>query len=422
MFKPGRNTLCPCGSGKKFKICCLGKTFNIVDDDEDSYTIQIPIKGQLEVLLQEFEATFKKHFERIPGEGDPVLLTRYLLSEEDVERGITEAMEKAGSDPAHIYAYKKTGYLIVEDNLERFTGAAIAEWNAAVAEYDAIGSEPSDGPEAEVFDETLRSLVREFESFIYAFGLAHDNFFNTELLHESSEKCASVLNPSQYQALCVSRVHRTLRSVRLLEENRMSEDMFKLARTIYESYLHIILIQTRPESMEIVVDAVVGLRKGTHQYKKHRDGSDNKRYIIEVSTGREFLSQISAYKMAKGSPIVEDLPFFDFFYRTTSEFLHPTVFALDAYLSAKGLDPLKRHMHEEAIIFTACVTAMVADTISNIQGCPERVRRDCNTVVTRTRRKLLVLLEQLDVWQKRMGATKDEISILRARCLRLGNP
>lgn len=379
------------------------------------------MNDQMRELTQQFDEIFRRHFERAPDEGDPLFLGRYLLSEEDIERDVVEAMEKEGTDPAHVYAYKKTGFLVVESNLARYTGAAIDEWDAAVAEYNTNGGEPSDGPEAEVFDETLHSLADEFESFIYAFGLAHDNFFNTELLHEGTNEGTSVLTPSQYQALCVSRVHRTLRSVRILEKNRMSEDILKLARTIYESYLHIILVQRRPESMESLVDAVVGLRKGTHQYKKRRDGSDDKRCIIEISTGREFISQISGYKMAEASPIAEDVPFFDFFYQTTSEFLHPTVFALDAYLSSKGLDPVKPHMHEEAIIFTACVTAMVADTISNIRGCPESVKRDCSTVVTRTRRKLLHLLEQLDVWQKRIGATKDEIAILRARCLRLAD-
>lgn len=397
----------------------VSKAFSFIEENAESYTLEVPMNEQMGELTQELAEIFRQHFERAPGEGDPLFLGKYLLSEQDVERGVIEAMERVGTDPAHIYAYKKTGYLIVEGNLERYTGAAIEEWDAAVAEYDASGGVPSDGPEGEVFDETFRSLADEFESFIYAFGLANDNFFNTELLHVGADECTSVLTPSQYQALCVSRVHRTLRSVRTLEEKRMSEDILKLARTIYESYLHIVLVQRRPESMETIVDAVVGLRKGTHQYKKRRDGSDDKRYIIEISTGRELLSQISGYKMAEASSLAEDLPFFDFFYRTTSEFLHPTVFALDTYLSSNGLDPVKPHMHEEAIIFTACVTAMVADTVSNIRGCPERVKRDCSTIVTRTRRKLLHLLEQLDVWQKRMGATRDEIAILRARCLRL---
>lgn len=251
------------------------------------------------------------------------------------------------------------------------------------------------------------------------FGLAHDKFFNTDLL-EPHDSSVAALTAAQYQALCMSRVHRTLRSIRVLEEQRMSEDMMKLARSIYESYLHVVFVNADPQSVEYLVDAVIGLRHGTHRYKKRSDGSDDKRRIVEVSTGRELPGHVSAYKMAEASTVLEGLAFFDFFYRTTSEFLHPSVFALDAYLSSRGLDPVKPHMHEEAIIFTACVTAMVAERITCIERCPDILARDCSTVVLRVRSKLLFLLNQLGEWQDRLGAKLDEIELLRSRCARLG--
>ncbi|CAH1905719.1 conserved hypothetical protein [Candidatus Nitrotoga sp. HW29] len=419
MRTPGRNTPCPCGSGKKYKHCCAGKAFQFVDETEDSYAIALPIDGRLRELIVKLAVTFRKHFEREPGEGDPIFLTKYLMSEQDIKREMVEAMERSGADPAHIYAYRKTGYLIVEGNIARFTGAALQEWESAISDFCDGRAEISDGPEADLFDSTLNALADEFESFVYALGLANDNFFNLEALHQGAKSSAHLLTPAQYQALCVSRVHRSLRSVINLTEKRYSEDVLKLARSMYESYLHMVLVQNDPQTLEILVDVVIGLRSGTHEYKTRRDGGEDRRFVVELSTGREVASHISSFRMAESSRIAEDVPFFDFFYRTTSEFLHPTVFALDAYMSSNGLDPVKPHMHEESIIFTACVAAMVTDALFNIPNCPDRVKIDCRTVVKRTRTKLLTLLDQLDVWRGRMGATQNDISILRARCVRL---
>ena len=36
MKKIGRNELCPCGSGKKYKKCCIGKEIKEVEIDEST--------------------------------------------------------------------------------------------------------------------------------------------------------------------------------------------------------------------------------------------------------------------------------------------------------------------------------------------------------------------------------------------------
>lgn len=44
MDKPGRNKPCPCGSGKKFKKCCLEKGLQKKEETRDPVTIKIKIK------------------------------------------------------------------------------------------------------------------------------------------------------------------------------------------------------------------------------------------------------------------------------------------------------------------------------------------------------------------------------------------
>ena len=42
---------------------------------------------------------------------------------------------KAGVRPEIVYAHRKTGLIVTEDNLDNLPADALAEWEAAVAEY-----------------------------------------------------------------------------------------------------------------------------------------------------------------------------------------------------------------------------------------------------------------------------------------------
>jgi hypothetical protein len=200
---------------------------------------------------------------------------------------------------------------------------------------------------------------------------------------------------------------------------RMPDDVLKLARSIYENYLHVVFVGSHPTNLYDLVDAKLGLRGGTHRYKTKKDGSDDKRHIVDIRTGLEYLGHIPAYRMAESSELVEDQLFFDFFYSRTSEFLHPSAATLDGYVSKDGLDPLKPHMYEEGVIFSACVACMVADRISSMSGCPSQLANDAETVVKRVKSILLELLEQLDIWQQRFGTESGDVSLLQRRCKRL---
>lgn len=413
-YKVGRNTLCPCGSEKKFKHCCEGKSIQWSIDEEGNVSRMIPRSKEINSIVEGQRKNFQKHFERDISDDDPLFLMKYLYSENDTTRIITEAMEETGLDPAFIHAYRKTGYLISNDNLNVATGAAIQEWEEAVEEFDLFEGEPEEGTEGFFFDQLISQLLAEIESLIYLFGLTSDKFLNTPLLPEP-KGLDSILSASQYQALCIARSHRTLRSIRILLNERIADDVLKLARTIFENYLHIIFVGKHPEKVHDLVDAVVGLRNGTYQYKQTKNQKEDKRIIVDMKTGLEYAGHISVYQMAQSSDIDGDLDFFDFFYRTTSEFLHPSVFSLDSYISDGELDPIKSHMHEEGVIFSIAVALMVADHIPLIQGCPTSVIKDVETVSKRIRGKLLQALELLDIWQKRIGADKEEIELLKHR-------
>lgn len=125
--------------------------------------------------------------------------------------------------------------------------------------------------------------------------------------------------------------------------------------------------------------------------------------------------------MAASSKCNEDIEFFDYFYTLSSQFIHPSILSVDAYISEVGFDPVKPHMDEEAVIFTALVAAMVLDCIPKMNGCPTQVALDCKTIVSRIRKNILELINIFDVWINRTGASKSELEIIKQRCNILSN-
>ena len=68
----GRNEPCPCGSGKKYKKCCIGKAFDYVEDDDGHVFRSIPMSNELVDLFKEQEQRFIEKFGRKPGPKDKV--------------------------------------------------------------------------------------------------------------------------------------------------------------------------------------------------------------------------------------------------------------------------------------------------------------------------------------------------------------
>jgi hypothetical protein len=59
---------------------------------------------------------------------------------------MVETMKRAGIDPALIYAYEKTGRLVTEDNQQLLSNADLAEWEAAIEEYENKRRKPPEYP------------------------------------------------------------------------------------------------------------------------------------------------------------------------------------------------------------------------------------------------------------------------------------
>ena len=133
--KLARNAPCPCGSGEKYGRCCFSKDFEYLVDVDGTIFKSIPVSDELAEVIEEQKRKFTEKLGREPGPDDNLFFDMPPL--EHVEHFMVEGMKQAGSDPAIIYAFEKTGLLVTEANEHLISDKDRAEWEAAVLEYRA---------------------------------------------------------------------------------------------------------------------------------------------------------------------------------------------------------------------------------------------------------------------------------------------
>ncbi len=123
-----RNQPCPCGSGKKYKKCCYHKDFKYVEDEQGTIHRQIRVDDNTAAML----------FDELgidPKSADPERLLFEGVNLEHVEHEISAALDKAGIDPAIVYAFQETGLLISEGNEDQFSQIDLDLWQSKIDEF-----------------------------------------------------------------------------------------------------------------------------------------------------------------------------------------------------------------------------------------------------------------------------------------------
>lgn len=408
------NDPCPCGGGKKYKKCCKGKDIAWEQDDVGDFYQVISVNGRLEELVEQLDEDIYKHFERERLPDDPLMLHTLMFSDKDRERKMVEAMEKAGTNPAFIYAYKKTGILITDEMAERVPGSLVDKWDSAVDEYYDFGGDPEEESEDKQFESKLNRLVDDIDSLIYLFGICVKKYFNESHPDDAAPDGAEMLSPVAYMGLNVAMSQRTLRSIKHLIVEGYNEDALKLVRGIYENYLHITLVKYKPDSVISLVDAKYGIRDGSFKYLK-KNGKEDRRKVVRCSNGDVYVSSISGHKMAESSNRKFDVEFYSLFYKKTSDVVHPSGFSIRDYVRDDKLSPLDSDWKEEAVIYSVFVGCLISLEIMSINHLPVFLRGDCSTVARRLLAHLIETLEFLKIWSNRIGIEQPEVEIVYNR-------
>jgi hypothetical protein len=111
-------------------------------------TRTVPMTPRVRDALEAQLILFRRKFGRDPGPNDPVFFDpdKDVPTPIDPEPDVVAALEKAGVNPAIIFAYRKTGLLITGDNFEGYAPEDLAEWDAAMQEYLNANKPGSDEP------------------------------------------------------------------------------------------------------------------------------------------------------------------------------------------------------------------------------------------------------------------------------------
>jgi len=147
-----RNAPCPCGSGKKYKQCCLKKSFDWVEDDDGTIRRSVPISDELADEIKLRIEDLRDELGREPQDDDLLFGDEPF---ERVEHELAMAMRQAGTDPALIYAFEETGMIVSEDNQDLLSDEDLAEWHAAVRRYREQHGIPDEGSAPAVIDGAL---------------------------------------------------------------------------------------------------------------------------------------------------------------------------------------------------------------------------------------------------------------------------
>lgn len=131
-MKISRNDPCPCGSGKKYKKCCIGKSFTWTENDDGQVVRQVPLSSDVvDVLTGLRDSYVEKHGK------EPDRFFQEAPPGPVVHQMTVAAMRTAKIDPALIHAFDKTGGMMLSAvNESKVTGADVQQFEDAIDEYE----------------------------------------------------------------------------------------------------------------------------------------------------------------------------------------------------------------------------------------------------------------------------------------------
>jgi len=132
--KVGRNDKCLCGSGRKYKKCCLSK------NRPTPRRQQVPPRPKSVAKTEEFRPVTEPQFD-----GDATVI----------------AMRHAGVRESVIHAFLMTGRFIAPEAREMYDEETLAVWDAAIEEWKTEHGEEDRSPSEEVSPRSETPDTRE---------------------------------------------------------------------------------------------------------------------------------------------------------------------------------------------------------------------------------------------------------------------
>jgi len=131
---------------RKKKVVFYARKGKTERTDYDDWSCSVTMTPELKEVLKGQKKLFIRKFGREPGPDDPVFFdadadTPQFITGQKVEQLVEEvvqAMRKAEIDERYIYAYRKTGLFITEENVDLMTPEELEEFEEAIREYERL--------------------------------------------------------------------------------------------------------------------------------------------------------------------------------------------------------------------------------------------------------------------------------------------
>jgi len=357
--------------------------------------------------IRVFDAEFRRAFGRSRRRGERLDSGSYFERNGAFTDEVSEAMEAAGADPAWIYAFQRTGLFVTEMNERLIPMADLKRWRSAVTEYRTGAVRRRQA----VYDRALQHLFEEYLK--YPFIVA--KFVGEAIAPKRSDSDVARFQ-RQYLLFCATKAVKTHKAVSLLIREQLPEDLMSLARSVYETYLHMVWALIRPQDAHAVSAAKIGLMTGTHEFEVTRNGRINRRAVVDKRTGVVQPMQIAMSQLAELSTLAEDGAVHQGLYSLLSQHVHPDYRSVFHYMDDEGFSPREEAWLMPAITIAITAHLMVADALLQSPIKLSRTTEDLRQYVRRAKKRFTRVTE-LAI---QSGATSHLPSLLQQRVERVG--
>jgi hypothetical protein len=221
----------------------------------------------------------------------------------------------AGTREELIFAWRRSGFIVGEHSQKLMPDSDYAEWEDAMDEYFFLKEEGFDpfyvftylsGSEYENY----KSLVNRLEDIIIALG------FSYTIKKRFSDSAG------YFRHALVGRSIRSLRTIREMYKSRYDDDCLAIARSVYESYLRLVLLRRQPSS-SARFEAMLAHEAGLFPNKLKKNGEPDYSKCVNPETGEEFEITISNREILKISEFPLESKIYYDLYPLLSGHVHP---------------------------------------------------------------------------------------------------
>jgi hypothetical protein len=310
----------------------------------------------------------------------------YNSSEEEVKERLIGYMEKAHIHPEFIYAFKKTGLLITQENIKKVPDVDIEEWKEAINEYFRILEAREDPLEYMPTPKEIPSILEEFPKCIYIIASIVRN--------EEIFRCTETNENKKFFHACLffslKKIETNLKSISsLLNSPVTTSDTLSIARSIYEVYLAIQYSINNPDKSDLVYGLTI----------------ENSKVYSKRSLSKTDQVAQSIYS--------EDKIIHKYMYDYLSSYSHPDLHTIISYSESESAGTILI----ESIVISILYTVFILHELLRVKELNDDVRTDIKTLVKRITPKLTNFYRKYPISYKE----KDYTDLIISRLSKLGN-